>query len=211
MAAYDLETFEISGGPAWLIGNFGPASVKADIVATMPPGTTKRQFELMLQRLLEERFNLVMHVERKETTTYDLALGKNRPKFLPKTTSGESSVGSPGAPVSPALGTDGFPALPFAGSSTSVMGNRARLHEPKATMEQLAQILSRNAGAPVKDMTGLRGEYDINLFLGGNDNDPDQITLEQAVEDQLGLKMIRSKGFADFFIVDHMDKIPTEN
>jgi uncharacterized protein (TIGR03435 family) len=209
LTAYDLQTFEING-PSWLIGNFGPESVKVDIVATMPPDTTKHQFDLMLQHVLEERFNLVMHVEKKEMPIYTLGLGRKSPKFLSPKTPGETSVNSPGALPGLSLGADGFPPL-LSGRTMSVIGNRVRMHEPKVTMEHLAQLLSGQAGAPVKDMTGLQGEYDIDLFWGGNENDPDQITLEQAVQDQLGLRMSHSKGLADVFIVDHMDKVPTAN
>jgi uncharacterized protein (TIGR03435 family) len=36
-----------------------------DIDATMPPGTTKEQFQEMLQNLLVERFHLEFHRERR--------------------------------------------------------------------------------------------------------------------------------------------------
>jgi len=42
-------------------------------------------------------------------------------------------------------------------------------------------------------------------------SEPSGPTLEQAVQEQLGLKLERSKGAADFVVVDHMEKTPTEN
>jgi uncharacterized protein (TIGR03435 family) len=210
LTAYGIETFEISG-PDWLIGNFGPGSVKVDIVATMPSGTTKHQFELMLQEVLEKRFGLIMHIEKKETPMYELGLAKKSAKFFPsKIPTGEEPVHAQGAPVITLLGADGFPIL-SPRSTVVTLGNRTRMHEPRETMEQLARLLSRHIHVPVKDVTGLQGEYDIDLFWGGSDGDPDQIPLEQAVQDQLGLKLSHSKGLADSFVVDNINRVPTEN
>src|SRR4051794_12335160 len=55
--AFDVATDQITG-PAWLREL---ASNNYTVVATMPPDTTKEQFQKMLQNLLAERFHLVFH------------------------------------------------------------------------------------------------------------------------------------------------------
>ncbi len=52
-----------------------------DIAVKIPDGTTKEQFRLMLQNLLAERFHFMFHYQKKETTTYELVVAKNGPKF----------------------------------------------------------------------------------------------------------------------------------
>jgi uncharacterized protein (TIGR03435 family) len=44
-----------------------------------------------------------------------------------------------------------------------------------------------------------------------DENDTSAPTMIQAVEEQLGLKLEKKKIQIDVLIVDHIDKIPTEN
>src|ERR1017187_1636471 len=52
--AYAVKGYQING-PKWL------DSERFDIVAKIPKGATKEQFQLMLQNLLAERFKLTLH------------------------------------------------------------------------------------------------------------------------------------------------------
>jgi len=66
----------------------------------------------------------------------------------------------------------------------------------------------------VVDSTGLLGNYDFELsWVAGNDMAADSAgpTLEQAVQEQLGLKLQRKKGRVEVFVIDHAEKIPSEN
>ena len=75
------------------------------------------------------------------------------------------------------------------------------------TMAQLARTVAGQLHRPVSDQTGLNGEYDIRLFWA-EDGSP---TLVRAVQDQLGLRLQTTSGPVDFLVVDHADKLPTEN
>jgi uncharacterized protein (TIGR03435 family) len=55
--AFGVRADQIQGCPA--------GQTLYDIDATMPPGTTKEQFQEMLQNLLVERFHLEFHRERR--------------------------------------------------------------------------------------------------------------------------------------------------
>jgi uncharacterized protein (TIGR03435 family) len=74
VTAYALKNYQVEG-PA-LLDTDG-----YDIVAKVPAGTTKEQFNLMLQSLLAERFKVMVHRETKNMQVYALSIGKNGPKL----------------------------------------------------------------------------------------------------------------------------------
>ena len=72
----------------------------------------------------------------------------------------------------------------------------------------------------VSDKTGLTGVYDFTLEFssaslsddGINDSGSPQLGIFKAIEKQLGLKLEKTSDVpADLIVVDHVDKIPTEN
>jgi uncharacterized protein (TIGR03435 family) len=94
--AYPPENYrEQVSGPAWIDAE------KYDLAVKIPPGSTKEQFQTMLQNLLAERFKLVVHHETKELPVYDLEVAKNGPNL-------KESVAAPGevVPAPPPAGND---------------------------------------------------------------------------------------------------------
>jgi uncharacterized protein (TIGR03435 family) len=73
VTAYTLKNYQVEG-PAWLDTD------GYDIVAKVPAGTTKEDFNLMLQSLLAERFKVAVHRETKSMQVYALSIGKGGPK-----------------------------------------------------------------------------------------------------------------------------------
>jgi len=72
-------------------------------------------------------------------------------------------------------------------------------------------------GGVVTDETGLAGNYDFVLkYRGATDRDrsPDDqdptLPLDQAIQDQLGLKLERKKDSVPWLVIDHIEK-PSEN
>jgi uncharacterized protein (TIGR03435 family) len=84
-------------------------------------------------------------------------------------------------------------------------------------MSELAARLSIGAaaGRQVIDKTGLTGKYDFKLVYMIPNAQPNRDSaaplLEDALEQQLGLKLVGSKSAFDFVIVDRGEKVPTEN
>src|SRR5579862_5790580 len=74
--AYSLKAFQITG-PDWL----NDLSLRFDIVAKMPDGSTVDQAPKMLQALLEERFKLAVHRDNKEHPVLALVVGKGGSKL----------------------------------------------------------------------------------------------------------------------------------
>ncbi len=90
----------------------------------------------------------------------------------------------------------------------------------------IAQIVASASGAvgmPVRDMTGLSGNYEFNLtftpedkvFAGADDTStaPDDRppSIFTALQEQLGLRLEPRKFTIQTVVVDHVERVPTEN
>ena len=201
--AYDIPRYRLSA-PDWL-----PTS-KFEITAKIPPGTTRPQYRLMLQNLLAERFKLALHHETKEMPIYELVVAKNGPKLKE-------------SPEDPAAADAGLQP-PSAGSSPPKgYSGPVNLAIPKCSIEHFIAILAGHLGQPVADATGLTGTYEIRLHYnlglqtaapseapGAEAADP-QPTILDAVQQQLGLKLIKKNAPVDILVIDHLEKLPTRN
>jgi uncharacterized protein (TIGR03435 family) len=193
--AYGVKRYQVSG-PDWIeAGGY-------NIIAKLPPNTSREQVRLMLQNLLAERFKLTLHREKRELPVYALGVAKNGPKMK----------------VSQADPDDG-------GTWGAWNGN-ARWEAPNETMPDLADFfLSPRLDRPAIDMTGLTAKYDVTLYwaaenmmartatarnTGAEAAEPAP-TILAAVQEQLGLKLERSTSPMDMLAIDHVEKTPTEN
>ena len=138
----------------------GPGSIDSPtyaIDARVPRGTTVEQFQIMLQKMLAERFGLVVHHETKILSGYDLVVGKNGSKL-------KESATDPDVPPPPAI--PGFPNLPGPGVNTNFgPGPVAHMRGRQQPTSVLARMLSGQyaSGSTVIDRTGLTGKYDFTL------------------------------------------------
>ena len=136
----------------------------------------------MLQAVLRERFKLATHRETKEETIYELVIARSGPK-LKKVDSGEDDMTS----------------------------GRGHLKAVRASMPRLARFLAGpnvRLGRPVIDKTGLDGVFDFSLEWT---TDPDGPSIFTALQEQLGLKLEAKKGPVEVLVVDHAEKVPTDN
>lgn len=204
-SAFDLQAYQFSG-PEWM------RAARFTITARIPEGTTNAQFKRMQQNLLTERFKLTFHREKKEMQAYDLVVAKGGLKM-------KESVGVPqeAQPGPASKDTNGFPILPAGRVGMRVLADgRATLNQVEESMEQLAKFLSVRTQRPVIDATGLTAKYDLTLRFVMEGNGPSAEgevgpTIFQAVQEQLGLKLESKRLVADIFVVDHIEKVPTEN
>ena len=195
--AYSVDAAKVLGGPAWL------ETDRFDVIALTPPSTSQETARLMLQTLLADRFKLTVHKDDKSLPTFALKAGNGKPKM--KESDGSGSPGCqpvpPAAPPQPGE-------VPYAVASCHNM-----------TMEVFAQNLRGMAGAyvtsPVTDLTGLKGAWDFELKwtpraalgLAGSDG----ISLFDAVDKQLGLKLELQNLSTSAIIVDSVNQKPTDN
>lgn len=232
LRAYGVRSYQIMG-PDWLkTGRF-------DVVAKVPEGATKEQFALMLQNLLAERFKLAVHKEQKELPVYELVVAKNGPKLKewvddPAAPKDGAPPADPSVPRKRELDADGYPILRTS-KGTSGMSMTSGLATERMAgfgMELFASGLAARVGRPVTDRTGLTGTYDIVLHYvmegsmgpvnvtpgpggagsvlptSGGEGGP---TMIEAIQSQLGLKLESKKGMVEILVVDHAEKVPTEN
>jgi uncharacterized protein (TIGR03435 family) len=179
--AYGIADYSLSG-PAWL------GDARFDIAAKQAAGTPKGQMLLMLRSLLAERFGLAVHHEPKPRSGYALVLGKKPPTLHEK--------------------------LADAGVHTTF--GPGKLKGTNVSMSDLAGILSRQLNEPVQDQTGLPGVFDLSLEwnseLTQTDTASDRLSsIFTAVQEQLGLKLQAQKVTVDVLVVDHAERVPTEN
>jgi uncharacterized protein (TIGR03435 family) len=213
--AYDVKYYQISG-PGWF------DSERFNIIATVPPGTTKEQFRLMLQNLLADRFKLALHKESREMSIYSLSVARNGPKLKKATPDPPAEENGPAndreyRPGPLVKDRDGYPIL-GPGTTVAMTGNRARMAN-KGRMQVLLDMLAGQTGRPVVDVTGLTEEYEFSLYWiprpPGTDpslaEDPDGPDLFAALQQQLGLRLESKKGPIEVLVVDHAEKAPTAN
>jgi uncharacterized protein (TIGR03435 family) len=242
--AYGVKSYQIEG-PEWL------NSERFDIIAKVPAGATKEQYNLMLQNLLATRFKLTLHHQTKELPMFALVVGKGGPKMKlsqdePAAPSKQEAPTAPppppppppspsaSLPERPKMDADGFPVLPPGMRKVTVgMMNmktgRFRLLASHESMTDLASRFSNQLGRPVADETGLTGVYDFTLEYapgasigplpppppgvdgGSTASTPDAADIFSAIQAQIGLKLQQKKGPVDLLIIDHIEKVPTEN
>lgn len=179
--AYGVEAQQIVP-PPWM------RTEAYEIVAKLPPDTPVPRLQLMLQSVLAERFHLQVHRDKKEMEGFELVVAKGGLRMHP---SEDARLGY----------------RPF-------RDNSGRHLHGKITLPILANNLSGLLGRPVVDRTGGEGLYDIALNYSDDASAQDPSSypgIATALQEQLGLKLESKKALFDMIIVDHADKIPTEN
>ena len=222
--AYRVRDFQISGGPNWITTDRWNIEGKAE-EGSIPPPTgppdpnVPDPLSLMVQSLIEERFQLKMHRETKELPVYDLVAAKGGPKI--KLSEDQSPFRPPerGAPPLPPVQRGG----PMPRGSMRM--GRGELEANGVPLANFIQTLSQQLGRPVIDKTELKGLYDIKLqwtpelgqglvVPGGPEPPPPPAdagaSIFTAVQEQLGLRLESTKGPVEVLVIDSVQK-PTEN
>jgi len=178
--AYLVKGYQVDG-PSWI------RSERYDIIAEAPDNTPKDQIPLMLEALLNERFQLKLHREPRAMPVYALTAGKGPAKY-------QRSDGELGYDL-----------------------NNGRRELKNHTMAQLADFLSPMVQRPVFDRTGLSGTYKFPLEmsieeLGGINANPDSPAPSIfTIVEGIGLKLEPRKEAVEVIVVDSGSKVPTEN
>lgn len=200
-----------------------------DIVAKLPVGQNFDPFSQNppLQALLKERFKLAIHMEDRPVDAFTLVAVKPKMQKADPASRTRFREG-PGAD-----GKDprnGNPSI-----SRLVTVKNMTMKQFAASLSQIAGGYIRTP-LPVVDATGLEGSYDFTLSFSPIDvvqnggrggrigdapvsapgisepSDPSGgISLFDALEKQLGLKLEKHKRPAPCLVVDHVEQKPTEN
>jgi len=147
-------------------------------------GPTYDQLKPMLQQLLAQRFNLLTHGDKREMKGYSLVVAKAGQRLTASRSEG---------PV-----------------SAFITANR--LQAAGVKMKDLAALLTLALKEPVKDDTAITGTFDVKLNyapLGAMDSSSPSIFT--ALQEQLGLKLEPARVAVQMVVIDHVDRVPTEN
>jgi len=216
MFAYGVKDFQIVG-PGWL-GN-----ERFAVEATMPIDTTQDQTRIMLRNLIAARFNTEIHPESKSLPIYSLVIAKSGLKIPSAPPPRPKQLGNSN------FAADGFPVVPpeITGVLTFMINRQAKITAQQATMRELATELERLLGVPVRDETQLTDKFDFVLKFSpeglngpGGRPTPTTTALEapeslgdifSALQSDIGLKLESKRGPVEVIVVDHAEKVPTDN
>jgi uncharacterized protein (TIGR03435 family) len=207
-SAYDIKMDLISGAPGWVENAHFDVEAKVALEdAEAVKKLTQDQRRAMMRSLLEDRFHLKAHVETKTLPVYELVVAKGGSKL---------TLAAPDPPPSPDAKPDDPPKMrgrmmigPGSFEGTDIpIGN---------FVGNLGYIVNRT----VIDKTGLTGKYDMKLKWipddqamsagpGSGANTDSGPSIFTALEEQLGLKLVSSKGPVATLVIDHVE-MPTEN
>jgi uncharacterized protein (TIGR03435 family) len=199
----------------------------------VPEGATKDDVKIMWRNLLISRFGLKYHMGQREFQTDELTVSPKGHKLVENNES-EPPPGQAKGPVI-TLDKDKNPVLArptmiimFTENNGSQLAKIVARAQPiSALLKNISNLLKR----PVVDKTGLTGKYDfsleyspVNMSVGppppGTSTastaapaaaaDPG-VDLPGALEQQLGLRLVKGKSMLDVVVVDKINRTPTEN
>lgn len=187
--AWQIDPGQISGGPSWI------DSDGFDINARIPAELVRQRRDVvpqMLQSLLADRFQLVIHREPRQISGYALVVAKKGAKMEP------ASAGE---------------------KDSDIRSTNTHLTGRNVTMEAFARHLSRNRdiGKLVVDRTGLTSAFNFELDWMPQQFDAkpeassdDRPSIFTALQEQLGLKLESAAVPALAIVIDHAEK-PGDN
>jgi bla regulator protein blaR1 len=206
----NAENTPMNGGPPWLQTAGYDINAKAE-------GNPSVEMMLgpMMQRLLEDRFQLKIHRETREGPVYFLTVARGGPKLHPFKPGSCTPWSNPPPPLQPGTKYCG----------TMIYGISPAVEALGATLDQFSKTLRMVVDRPVIDKTGIAGRFDLRvefardgtaltgIALKGPDRAADPRGVPEiftAIQEQLGLKLESGRGPVDALVIDHIER-PTEN
>jgi len=205
--AYGVRSSQLIG-PGWLRENF------YEVVAKIPRGATAADVPGMIQRLLEDRFHLVVRRELRSTPIYDLEVSEAGPKLQsclideqqkPKTLAERIAEGNIGLHTFKPGECPTFRLFVDRQVSILVEANN---------IEDLIRGLERACDRPVLDRTGLKGNFVIAFqatpMIGDVGESAGYPPVPAALK-RLGLRLTSRRQDLEYLVVESCDKVPIEN
>jgi uncharacterized protein (TIGR03435 family) len=195
LRAYGVKDYQLQG-PEWL------RTEKFDVAAKFPEALPRDRekyaaaLNAMMKQMLLDRFKLAVHTDQKTFAVYGLVVGKKGIRFKE---------------------------VPDEGSHSN--SDDTHYEGRGISMAQFAAFLSTEVGQPVLDMTGLKGAYELKFDwvreaktapetpaeVPMAADGPPGTNIPTALQDQLGLKLEARKAPIEILVVDHVERVPTEN
>ena len=181
--AYDVQPFQIAGGPKWLSSDRFDIAAKAgeEFRADQP-------LNPLIQALLADRFGLKLHHENREMPLYSLVVDKGGPKLQPNSSAGGST---------------------WTYGRGLLKGNRVSLSMLASDLLQkaLERPVTDHTGIPGN--FDLQLTWAPEEVLAAPDGEPGP-SLFNAIREQLGLRLEAQRGPVEILVIDSAEK-PKEN
>ena len=198
MFAYGVKAFQILNAPGWTGTELWEIQAKGDVSGGPP---SRAEVQMRVRGLLEERYQLEVHRERRTMPVYALVIAKPSGIKMTVATGNEQ----------PGICPCGL----------------ASLTPNRASMAMLADQLSTRLWRVVIDKTGIKGDYAFKLSwtpmpneygpeaLGlpprsGNSPPPDGVnvgpSIFTALKEQLGLRLESQKGPVEVIVIDRIQR-----
>lgn len=187
IGAYGVGPHQVVGGPDWVYTDRFDIMGKAD-----QPVGDDAILNQMLQRLLADRFNLILHRESKVLPAYVIEVDKKGPK-MEKAEGGDSDTNT---------------------STTST--GRVKINAKNTDMDLFAEVLARMMDLPVVNQTGLTGIFNFKLQWTLDSAPPsdrqtvDNVSIYAALQEQVGLRLRSAKAPVEILVIDRAEK-PSAN
>jgi uncharacterized protein (TIGR03435 family) len=213
---------QVVGGPEWLNKDDYHINGKApdDLEAAFQKMTSDAhhdQDRAMQQSLLADRFHLKAHFETRVLPVYEIVPAKGGLKITEVPAPPERKPGDPPIPIGFHIGDR----VPPGTIVTMMNSNGLFVYNARAIkMPLLARTINFSGAAeigdrPIVDHTGFTGYFDIKdlawVPLNANTADaPDAPSLIVALQEKLGLKLVRAQDPIEVLVIDSIDR-PSPN
>jgi uncharacterized protein (TIGR03435 family) len=198
--AYNVNDFQLDGGPTWVRSDRYEVNARAEGPATF------EQMLPMLQSLLADRFKLTLRRETRQLPVYNLMPAKDGLKI---------AATKEGSCVTPEQ------AVPFGplscGGVRKQLGPQRQVFEVAGIpMAKLIELLSDEVGRVVVDKTAFTDRFSFRLEfapVGGLQiapSDSSAPSLFAALQEQLGLKLEPARGPVEVLVIESVER-PTPN
>jgi uncharacterized protein (TIGR03435 family) len=184
------------------------------INATMPAGARAEDRSHMLRALLIDRFKLRYHVEHVAVDGFALTMARQDRALGPQLH--RSAVDCPQRLAARARKEEPPPLPAGAKECAPPHGGPGSISITSMPIDLLRTMLSGHLGSPVADETGLSGAFDADLryalpagrTASANELPPavdGEPSIFTAVQEQLGLRLVRRKVPVDRLVIDHAE------
>jgi uncharacterized protein (TIGR03435 family) len=188
--AYQIQPSQHSAGPAWL------RTDRYDMLARAEGHPNEDQMRAMVQTLLEERFKLKLHPEKKKVLAYVLSKGKNEPRlYAPK------DVEPHAMRISPVMGPD-----------QKIVSYHITV--TRFSLAQLTDTMARQLGRVLVNETGLDGEFDFTMDFTPDEERPNPLDagiVLTAMREQLGLVVTSKTTEVKFVEIESAERVAAGN
>jgi uncharacterized protein (TIGR03435 family) len=202
-AAYDIQPFQLLGALPWLRSERFDVTARASTNAPLP------ELNLMLRSLLAERFKLKVRHEQRELPVYFLVKAHEDGRLGPALKPSAADCGPTGRGRGPAPGGG-----PLVGCRALITPTGVDFEGQ--TIGQLATVLGMNLRQTVVDQTALSGGYNLKLSFTPPTTfgaSPDAVAVDAklpslftALEEQLGLRLVRRTGPIEVLVIDSVER-----